>query len=512
MGNSLTTKTRFLILGVLLISISISIVIFYPSTKKLLSSSFTVAYYEYNPKNPVKSQIDTSTLPPAEAVPVLIYHGVVKDWDNDNTKQERFIEQMEALKREGYETISIEEYDLFRQGKFTLPPKPIIITFDDGRKDSYYTTDDIFKKLGFKATMFAATGPTIEGNSFYLTWDEYRELKATGRWEIEAHGRDSHDVIPINKEGAYPDGPEGRYLLWRKYLSDKGRLETPEEFKKRVEADYINSINDLKRRLGVTPHYFAIPLNDFGQQKPTNYSQAPAFNHEMYAKYFRMAFIIVNDPYHVTILHSSPYNFKNTDPYRIARVEVKNMRAQDLITLLKREVPVPPALSFTPGNFTSEPFQEIVGARYNLSQEGLVLSSIEPNNSGIVTFGKTYWENYTYTVTLKRIQGRSAAALFHYVNNKNYMSFGITDKGYFLRSTVNDETKDLIDSVLMNSSSNEFTFSVTTSGSKATGKLNGAVVFKDIAIPLERGAVGAKIWDDTIKAESLIEKLQVGSL
>jgi peptidoglycan/xylan/chitin deacetylase (PgdA/CDA1 family) len=334
MGYTISRKSRFIILFILLTSISTSIVLFYPATKKLLSS-YSIEYFTYNPKNLVDSEVDTYNMPPAQGVPVLIYHGVTKKFDSENTTQARFIEQMEALKRNGYETISIKEYDLFREGKYTLPAKPIIITFDDGRKDSYYTTDDIFKKLGFKATIFAATGPTIDENPFYLTFDEYKTLKASGRWEIEAHGRYSHKIIPINKKGVTDDGSEGRYLLWRQYLHDKDRLETPEEFRQRVEADYSNNINDLKRRVAVIPRYYAIPLNDYGQQRVTNYPDASSINDEIISKHFRLAFIIGNDPHHVQVIQMPIYNTKDSNPYRIVRIEVKNMRAQDLIELLR---------------------------------------------------------------------------------------------------------------------------------------------------------------------------------
>ena len=125
-------------------------------TKKI--ESLSVKYYHYSLKKDVVAK-DVSSLPDATAVPVLMYHGVVLKKDSANTTLKNFRKQMEALKKEGFETISVEEFDLFRQGKFVLPKKPIIITFDDGRKDSFYTTDDIFAKLGFKATLLPVPWP-----------------------------------------------------------------------------------------------------------------------------------------------------------------------------------------------------------------------------------------------------------------------------------------------------------------------------------------------------------------
>jgi peptidoglycan/xylan/chitin deacetylase (PgdA/CDA1 family) len=505
MGYPLSTQKRFLILGVLLISISISIAIFYPATRKILSS-YTIDYYIYNPKTPVKSAVDTAHMPPAIAVPILMYHGVVHEVESTNTNIDRFIEQMEMLKRNGYTTISVTEYDLFRQGKFTLPPRPIIITFDDGRKDSYYTTDDVFKKLGFKATIFVASGMALDGNSFYLTWDELKELQKTGRWEIEAHGRYSHKIIQINKEN---EG-EGRYLTSKMYLPDKDRVETTAEFEKRVEQDYLDNLYDLNTHLGIQAHYFAIPLNDYGQQPIANYLGGPVFNQVLIRKYFRDAFIVSNDPEHVQVLLTPAYNFKDTDPYKLNRIEVKNMRARDLEDILRREEPVRPRLTLESKDFKITSYNRIISSTISFAPDGLHLRSDEIDGSGKVIFGEDSWRDYEVSAMMTRATGRSIVLMFNYLDDRNYIACGVTDNGVYLRSVVNNVTKELVESKTMAQPiGGEITLTAQSKNGIANCYFNGQPLFLHIPIPLERGAIGVKVWDDTKRAEGILHRLEV---
>lgn len=325
---------RFLLLALISFGIGAALYKSYPYAKEILRN-YSVPYYSYNKK--INSPKPTIT-EPAIAVPILMYHGVVIDPDQENTQQQRFIEQMEALKKNGYQTITLNQYEQFRQKKFTLPPKPIIITFDDGRKDSYYPTDDILKKLGFKASIFLATVKPDEKDKFYLSWEELQKLKESGRWEIEAHGRRSHEKVIANSKGN-----TGRYLTSRIYTKEHG-LESMDNFKKRVEDDYKNGIEDIKKNLGLTPTYYAIPLNDYGQNAGEAQPEAVKINQELTKKYFTMAFVeefvysdsLSNEYYH---LQNNIYNYADDDPYSLRRIEVRNMPAQKLIDFLESESP-----------------------------------------------------------------------------------------------------------------------------------------------------------------------------
>jgi hypothetical protein len=275
------------------------------------------------PRNLAK--IEKLNSPPALSVPILMYHGVVVVGGDigTNTTRKNFISQMEMLKKEGFETISVSDFNSFLKGEFVLPSRPVIITFDDGRKDSYYTVDKVLEKLGFKATIFIASIKANQNDPFYLSWKELETLRDSGRWEIEAHGRNSHEEVIVDK-----DGTTGRFYTSR-IFSSQGQLESLSDYKKRVENDYIFGINDIKDNLKITPKYFAIPLSDFGSHDDSNYPEALEFNRGLTKKYFELAFTQANPI-------DSFYNFKDSNRYELKRLEVKNISAKELLKELQK--------------------------------------------------------------------------------------------------------------------------------------------------------------------------------
>lgn len=510
MGNAITDRLwfRWVLFLVLIGSIGLLVVVGYPFTDKLLNG-YSVRYYHYRPHNPVEVMVDTSDMPPAVAVPILMYHGVTYEVDSENTSLEYFIGQMEMLKREGYETITVDEFDRFRKGEFVLPPKPIVITFDDGRKDSYYTTDDIFKKLGFTATIFYASGPTIDGDEFYLTWDELRQLQKTGRWEIEAHGRYSHLRIPVDDTGVLEEG--GRYLISKMYLLDEGRLETDEEYELRVEKDYWDSVHDLEEQLGITPRYFAIPLNNYGQLHPTNFEAAPEVNLRLMEKYFNLAFIEANSPSDVVDIHLPVYNFPDEDPYLVRRVEMKNMSPEDLSVILSREFPGPPQLTLKEDDYSLalNSTYESAGTQV-VSSEGFVLTAEAPSLTGIVVFGQHHWEDYLVHSILRRESGDSVVLLFHYQDGDNYLSCGVSNGYFFMRAFVDGISKDLAPRFPFGGDLSTFNdFQIETNSKTADCIVNGMIIYDDVAIPLEKGAVGFKVWGESEVGSGTLRRLDV---
>jgi len=206
---------------------------------------------------------------PATSIPILLYHGVINDpkWkpDDVNTSLADFRSNMFALKKEGYRTITTEDYLAFVQGKKQLPEKSFLLTFDDGRKDSYYNGDPILQAVGFSAVMNVITGRSLgagnEKGTFHLSQIELEKMIASGRWEMESHGRDDHDEMPIAA-----DGTKGHYLSNKLWLADQGRLETDQEYIKRIVDDLAGAKNDLKEKLGTNAIAFAYPFGDYGQQ------------------------------------------------------------------------------------------------------------------------------------------------------------------------------------------------------------------------------------------------------
>lgn len=507
MGNKIK-NSKAIDLIILGISIAVFIYFFFPATHGFLSA-YKIEYYDYKPSAPVRSLVDTAALPPAKAVPILMYHGVVEKDDGINTSIANFTDQMEMLKREGYETVTLRDYDLFRQGQYTLPPKPIVITFDDGRKDSYYTTDDIFKELGFKATIFVATEKALDGETFYLNWNDLKAMRDSGRWEIQAHGRRSHEKIPVSARSI--EDEYGRYLTSRMYLASERRLETVAEFERRVEQDYVDNINDLQVNLGLNVSYLAIPLNDYGLTPLVNNPEAAQFNRNIIKKYFRLAFIQANGtgPSEVVL---PVYNYKNDDPFSLRRIEVIEMSTTTLKSILDREVPTNPNIDLQISN--PDGFLKSSSLKYGymtIDNSGLRIKTLAPNSTAKVQFGDLYWENYEISVEMERKVGRSIYLSLYTKDEKNYFAYGLTDNGLFLRQKIDGVDHDLRPSVITDASERQgyHTYRVVWKNGQITAYFDGQPIFVNVPIARAEGSIGVKVWSDKEIAEGSVRSIRI---
>jgi len=140
--------------------------------------------------------------PPPEAlhVPILMYHYVSElppDADRyrfDLTvRPELFEAHLQYLKSQGYETVTLSDlYETLSTGK-PLPPRPIVLTFDDGYRNAFTEVFPRLQAYGFVGVFFVLATPAHYEAPEYLTWDQMREM-AEGGMSIQAHGRDHYDL------------------------------------------------------------------------------------------------------------------------------------------------------------------------------------------------------------------------------------------------------------------------------------------------------------------------------
>jgi len=147
----------------------------------------------------------TQKPPQSLFIPILMYHHIGElPPGADAVRRDltvsaaSFEAQMGLLSQEGYETISLDDLFAAFEGIRQLPPKPIILTFDDGYKDNFEYAYPILKKYGFTGTFFIIT--SLVGSSDYLKWEEAADM-AKGGMAIEAHGHTHDDLTLLSYEG-----------------------------------------------------------------------------------------------------------------------------------------------------------------------------------------------------------------------------------------------------------------------------------------------------------------------
>ena len=108
-------------------------------------------------------------------IPILAYHNFTED-ESSSYKINiiEFEKQMDYLAAHNYSVISLSELLAgLRTGQ--LPPKPVVITIDDGFKSTYTLAYPVLKKYNFPVTLFIYTN-FIDKNNGSLTWEEIREM------------------------------------------------------------------------------------------------------------------------------------------------------------------------------------------------------------------------------------------------------------------------------------------------------------------------------------------------
>jgi peptidoglycan/xylan/chitin deacetylase (PgdA/CDA1 family) len=98
---------------------------------------------------------------------------------------------MNLLYQWGYKTISIELLARAITQGAELPPKPVILTFDDGSDTVYSTAQPIMQKYGFSGVSYVIYY-TI-GLTHYMNVEQIQSLHAAG-WEIGSHSLSHKDL------------------------------------------------------------------------------------------------------------------------------------------------------------------------------------------------------------------------------------------------------------------------------------------------------------------------------
>ena len=136
-------------------------------------------------------------------VPILLFHYTPADFEA----------QLQYLKAHNYMTIDFAQLVAALHHQAGLPAKPVIITFDDGF-GVQMKAFDILQKYNMKATFYIIDGGPMSlyciganrtnqtcGDA-YLSWDEIRQLDASGIITIGSHTIDHPKLtsLPLDQE------------------------------------------------------------------------------------------------------------------------------------------------------------------------------------------------------------------------------------------------------------------------------------------------------------------------
>ena len=131
-------------------------------------------------------------------VPVLCYHQI-RDWRPRDSRSARdyivpvdaFKKQIQMLADSGYHTILPDQLYAYLTTGAALPPKPVMLTFDDTDLDQFTVARPELTKHGFKAVYFVMT--VSLGRPRYMSRAQVKQLADEGN-VIGSHTWDHHNV------------------------------------------------------------------------------------------------------------------------------------------------------------------------------------------------------------------------------------------------------------------------------------------------------------------------------
>jgi peptidoglycan/xylan/chitin deacetylase (PgdA/CDA1 family) len=158
-------------------------------------------------------------------IPIILYHNLNPTVPGSmSVTPQKFEANLKLLKDHGFTFIPLKDAVAYLQGKrATLPPKPVVLTADDGWESVYTYMYPIIKKLNIPITLFIYP-ESISSEKNFLSWDQLKELQKTGLIDIQGHTY-SHPNFKVMKRklspAAYEQFVQKELFTSKKVLEDK---------------------------------------------------------------------------------------------------------------------------------------------------------------------------------------------------------------------------------------------------------------------------------------------------
>jgi peptidoglycan/xylan/chitin deacetylase (PgdA/CDA1 family) len=164
-----------------------------------------------------------------------MYHSIPDAYDPQDTGQMTtplalFKQQMAYLSEHRFNVISCMTMTDLLENKKLIPPRTVVITFDDGFRNVLRTLP-VLEQYGFPAIFFLSTD-ALDGEADYLNWSEAQVLARSDQFSIGSHSVSHRNLRRLNE-------------------SD-------------LREEIFISKQELQESFGTPIEYFAIPFGSYG--------------------------------------------------------------------------------------------------------------------------------------------------------------------------------------------------------------------------------------------------------
>lgn len=164
-------------------------------------------------------------------IPVLMYHEIGDEANNNYVSAKEFAAQMDWLAQNGYHGVTLGQVYHHLYDGAPIPPKPVGITFDDGYKTFATIAVPILRQHQFGATNFVITGSV--GQPGYMNWGDVVALPKLGM-EVGAHTVNHLDLRTLKGD--------------------------------RLRHEIADSRRDLEEHLGIPVEFFNYPAGRYNDE------------------------------------------------------------------------------------------------------------------------------------------------------------------------------------------------------------------------------------------------------
>lgn len=180
-----------------------------------------------------------------------------------------FAAQIDWLASQGYHFASVQEVLRARSGGRRLPPRSVLLSFDDGYRSFYDNAFPVLKRhqapalLGLVGSWLETASPLVQfgderqPRQRFLSWEQIRMMERSGLVEAGSHTYDLHKGITAN-----PQSNSEPAVTSRLYRPGKG-YESEADYRRRLKADLAHNSDLLLARLGHRPRAVVWPYGRY---------------------------------------------------------------------------------------------------------------------------------------------------------------------------------------------------------------------------------------------------------
>lgn len=331
----------------------------------------------------------------------LSYFAVDREGTNTMISTERLEEHFEALKKNGYTTLTQKDIENYYNNGESIPERSMFLMFEDGRKDTAIFASSLLEKFNFIGTILSYGNKFEERDPKFLSARDLRRLKDSTFWEMGTNG---YRLSYINVFDRYDNylgelHPE-EYATLNKYIGrnynhylmdfirDENKIpkENDTQMEKRIKHDYEQMEKIYTEELGALPKVYALMHSNTGQFG--THKNVSAINQECMDQYFIMNFN--REGYGINNKESNIYDLTRMQPQPYWYPNHVLMRIQD---------DTDEEMVFMEGEQNiKKDWDDLMGAT-EFRKSSIIITS-EPRDRGLIRLKNRKYQDYALHTTL----------------------------------------------------------------------------------------------------------------